>query len=88
MSSATHMEYGNAAKHNADQKPSFHALLSAVELYQLANASWVESTRISKCKPIFSWFDEKLRIKKSIWVVLRFLGPISHQLKSTIATVL
>ena len=46
MSSATHMEYGNAAKHNADQKPSFHALLSAVELYQLANASWVESPEL------------------------------------------
>ena len=39
MSSVTHMEYGNAAKHNADQKPSFHALLSAVELHQLANAN-------------------------------------------------
>ena len=37
-----------AAKHNADQKPSFHALLSAVELHPLANASSQQLQQIAE----------------------------------------
>ena len=76
MSSATHMEYGNAAKHNADQKPSFHELLSAVKLHQLANANWVGLNQPdigSKCKPLFSRFDAKLRDKSRLELCWDFL---------------